>query len=449
MTLRLPRSLLLLLMTAACEASSSGAEAETEDTTGAEAPTVFPAGMPIAPATTAVIGPAGGTLDSADGLLRLTIGPGALEADTTIGIEPITNTAPGGFGTAYRLTPSDTTFAIPVEIAFVVEDADLEGSVAEAITIGFQDHDGLWWAAPERDMVRELDAHTLAVSTTHFSDWSRLSGLQLRPPAPTVREGETVGLTVVDCQWEPADEDNLPALLASCSIDEDLPPLPGLVQQWAVDAIPGGSAVAGTIMAGSRPDQALYTAPEFVVGVERHAVSAKLRRRNGTTVTLVSNITVTGAFTFELSGFYAAEQSHEACQLVGSSVSDRVDVVVAVNDAGIYDVEEITNSTTSFSLGSLPAGDPGSLHQDSPPEHIDVSDGSVTSIQGSDVLSVSLFGTHTSGGCTYRVEDQQIPMPGFSMDSGVAMSFRIGDIIDGSLLIAEDANWSWTVTKIE
>jgi hypothetical protein len=446
----LHRSLLVLLVAAACHPTGGGHETDTDDdTSGEPTGTVFPSGMPTGPATTAVIGPEGGTLDSADGMLRLTIGPGALAEDTTIGIEPITNTAPGGLGTAYRLSPDGTTFANPVELAFVVEDGDLAGSVEDVLTIGFQDHEGLWWAAPESDVVRELDANTIAVSTTHFSDWSRLSGLQLRPPEQTVREGETIGLTVVDCQTQGGDEENLPSLLAQCSIDAELPPLPGLVDEWAVDGIRGGSETVGTVIAGSRPDQALYTAPEFVVGIERHTVSAKMRRRSGEVVLLVSNITVTGSFTFELSGFYSAEGSSEACQLVSSSVSDRVDVVIAVNEAGIYDVEDITNHTTTYSLGSLPPMDPGSLKLDVPPEHLDASDGSVTTVVGSDELGVSLFGTNTTGGCTYTVQDVPIGIPSMSMESGVAMSFAISDLIDGSLLIAEEANWSWTVTQIE
>ncbi len=442
--------MLALLLAAACHPSGGGDELGNDDeTTGEPTETVFPAGMPIGPATTAVVGPAGGMLDSADGMLRVTIGAGALLQDTTIGIEPITNTAPGGLGTAYRLTPDGTTFEVPVELAFVVEDADLAGSVEDAFTIGFQDHEGLWWAAPEADVVRELDAGSIAVSTTHFSDWSRLSGLQLRPPEHTLREGETIGLTVVDCEMQGGDEENLPSLLALCSIDAELPPLPGLVQEWAVDGIPGGSEGVGTIAPGSRPDQAIYTAPEFAVGVERHAVSAKMRRRNGQTVTLVSNITVTGSFTFQLSGFYSVDMSHEACQFVSSSVSDRVDVLLGVNDAGIYDVEEITNHTTTYALGSLPPLDPGSIRLDSPPEHLDASEGSVTTVQGSDVLGVSLFGTHTMGGCTYIVDDEELPLPSMSMGGGVAMTFAISDLVDGSLVIAEEANWSWTVTQIE
>lgn len=450
---KLHRSLLALLFAAACHPTGGGHESETDDDpTGEPSGTVFPAGESIGPATTAVIGPAGGTLDSSDGMVRLTIGAGALAEDTMIGIEPITNTAPGGVGTAYRLTPDGTTFDAPVEIAFVVEDADLAGAAAEAFTIGYQDHDGLWWAAPEADVARELDANAIAVSTTHFSDWSRLSGLQLRPPEASLREGETIGLTVVDCEPQHGDDDqaeNLPSLLSLCSIDAELPPLPGLVQEWAVDGIPGGSDGVGTIMAGSRPDQALYTAPEFVVGVERHAVSAKKRRPNGEVVLLVSNVTVSGSFTFELSGFYSAEQSSEACQLVGSSVNDRVDVVIAVNDAGIYDVEEITNHGTTYVLGALPPRDPGSLHIDTPPEHLEASDGSVTTVTGSDSLGISLFGTSTTGGCTYTVEDTPISIPSMSMQSGVSMSFEISDLVDGSLVIAEEANWSWTVTQIE
>jgi hypothetical protein len=57
-----------------------------------------------------VIGAAVGVVTSADGLATVTIPSGALAGDTHIGIQPDTNTAAGGRGVAYRLTPDGQRF---------------------------------------------------------------------------------------------------------------------------------------------------------------------------------------------------------------------------------------------------------------------------------------------------------------------------------------------------
>src|SRR5687768_430852 len=57
------------------------------------------------------IGAAGGRLASSDGKLTLVIPPGALASDTRITIQPISNNAPLGLGTAYRFTPDGGQFA--------------------------------------------------------------------------------------------------------------------------------------------------------------------------------------------------------------------------------------------------------------------------------------------------------------------------------------------------
>src|SRR5260221_13625194 len=57
-----------------------------------------PFGTATGPAGEATIGPAGGALGSGGGKATGSIPPGGLAADTTISIQPVTNTAPGGKG---------------------------------------------------------------------------------------------------------------------------------------------------------------------------------------------------------------------------------------------------------------------------------------------------------------------------------------------------------------
>src|SRR5258706_4999451 len=87
-----------------------------------------PFGTATGPAVEATIGPAGGALGSGDGKVTVSIPAGALAADTTISIQPFTNTAPGGRGLSYRFAPSGVVFSAPVQITFSFTDADLIGS---------------------------------------------------------------------------------------------------------------------------------------------------------------------------------------------------------------------------------------------------------------------------------------------------------------------------------
>ena len=94
----------------------------------AVAPTPTEIGTPIGAATSVVIGAAGGSVKTPDGRLTVTIPAGALAADTTIAIQPITNTSPGGAGVAYELLPDGQTFAVPAQLTLAYTDADVDSS---------------------------------------------------------------------------------------------------------------------------------------------------------------------------------------------------------------------------------------------------------------------------------------------------------------------------------
>ena len=68
-------------------------------------PLVTSTGTSLGARVTKEIGNEGGTLESADGILKITIPAGALSTTTVIGIEPVSNTNIAGIGNAFRLTP--------------------------------------------------------------------------------------------------------------------------------------------------------------------------------------------------------------------------------------------------------------------------------------------------------------------------------------------------------
>ncbi len=199
-------------------------------------PTATAVGVPDGGAVGATIGAAGGSVGTAGGKLVVTIPAGALAADTVIGIQPLTNLAHGRIGAAYRLTPEGQAFLKPVTLKFSYTDQDLAGTAAEALGAAFQTAAGYWqWAG---DATLDTAAKTVSVGSSHFSDWSMVRGLQIRPPESTVRVSGSVGLQVVVCY-----DFNLELTELRHGYECDFGP--GLVAAgesiaWSVNGVPGG-----------------------------------------------------------------------------------------------------------------------------------------------------------------------------------------------------------------
>jgi hypothetical protein len=102
-----------------------------------------------------------------------------LAGNVAFTIQPLTNLAPGGLGSAYQLLPDGQVFALPAQIVFHYNDDDLAGTFAEALGLGFQDGQGFWHAL--KSVSLDKVNKTLAGSTTHLSIWSSLAGVQLFP----------------------------------------------------------------------------------------------------------------------------------------------------------------------------------------------------------------------------------------------------------------------------
>lgn len=144
------------------------------------------------------IGPAGGTLASPDGRLTLTVPQNALTEMLPFSIQPITNKAGGGLGIAYRLEPNGKTFTTPLEISVHYDEHDLEGTVAEALFLAYQDQQGAWHA--QKSARLDQTAATLTISTTHFTDFTLGSRFQLRPNKRTLYVGESQYFVLAECK---------------------------------------------------------------------------------------------------------------------------------------------------------------------------------------------------------------------------------------------------------
>ena len=280
----------------------------------AATPVATAVGTPIGSAASATLGAAGGTLSSPDSRVTLAVPAGALAADTVIGIQPITNHAHGGRGNAYRFTPDGQTFQTPVTLKFTYTDADLEGTVAQAMGAAYQSADGYWnWV---KNPVLDTATKTVTVSTTHFTDYADAAGFNLRPGAATVKVGGTVGLYVKFCYPASVDDSaELAPLVVGLECSDPsaqgaLAPLSG-VSQWTV-------AGAGSVSGGSF--SATYTAPATKPTPNTAVVTARINNTKFGTLYLLSPITIIDTVT-AYSGDLAFNESDVFDDIPGSGVT--------------------------------------------------------------------------------------------------------------------------------
>lgn len=316
--------------------------------TGNTAPQTTQVGSSTGPAASQTIGAAGGSVTSNDGKLTVTIPAGVLAAATAVTVEPIAAFAPWALGSAYRLGPSGMTFAAPVSIAFHYDPSQLVGTTPELLWIVSQDTTGAWPYASA--VTVDTTAHTITVASSHFSDWSIIDGMQIRPPSAEVEPGASVALTLRYCfggamgyDCGPADPD-----AARAPGDDDLPSLPpGLggidATSWAVNGDKGGSATYGFVDGSTAG--ASYVAPSDAPDDRNPvAVSVRLKNANGRTVsTLVSNIKVLGSEpTYHAVGALT-RTGEQIAQLILADVTDKLEFDFVVHRDGGMTVSNITN----------------------------------------------------------------------------------------------------------
>lgn len=259
-------------------------------------PAVTAKGTPTGGVYTQQVGAGGGRVQSPDGQITIDIPAGALSANTSIGIQPITNQAPLGVGSGYRLTPEGTVFAKPVRITMKYGN-DVPAPFAWIVT---QQSNGTWLG--DRNSEPDEATKTVSVQTTHFSDWGvgRLVDLQLAPQRASVKVKETLKLGITGF-YSPGDDDLMPLVPIHRPDDEELAALPDLsavgqtlvklnkyshltFQEWRLDEqkAPASGSKGKLEAAGS---VAAYTAPDQVPAPDEVSVSVyvQAKDKNGAT----------------------------------------------------------------------------------------------------------------------------------------------------------------------
>lgn len=180
-----------LLALAACDGGTADVNAAAGNNNVPGTPAVTAVGEPAGAPASATIGAAGGTLTSTDGRLRLDIPAGALGANQVISILPITNTAPGGIGHGFQLTPDGQTFAQAITLTYTPAADEWNNSGSAVPGLAFQKADGTWQVIS--GVTAGTTPGTFSATTTHFTNYSYWNSLSIR--GKTAADNKTAGFT--------------------------------------------------------------------------------------------------------------------------------------------------------------------------------------------------------------------------------------------------------------
>lgn len=243
-------------------------------------PKPTPVGNVYGQATTGTIDAMGGAVSTPDGQIQVIIPAGALSGSTVISVQPVETTTPGGIGLSYRLLPHGIQFAKPVTIKFNYAHFLDSISLPDALAIAFQDEDRVWKIPTGYTLNK--NNREISVQSRHFSDWSLLSYLYVKPVNGVVYTGQQLELEVLtnaeitdDLKLKDTGVNILAPLGDGLPLDEKH------IKEWKLlgegNLLPNGNT-------------AVYTAPGEVP--DRNPVEVTIQLKSSATLLLLTYITI-------------------------------------------------------------------------------------------------------------------------------------------------------------
>ena len=153
-------------------------------------------GTPDGKSVSKEIGAAGGNIISDDGRVELIFQVGALTQQITISIQPTTNHVPNGAGKAYQFEPSGIQFKKPVQLIFRYTDEEVKACPPDLMSFALQDHSGKWDFFEYEEW--DSTAGTLKGFIHHFTGFTDVNNLMIRPNKTELAVGETADISVLD-----------------------------------------------------------------------------------------------------------------------------------------------------------------------------------------------------------------------------------------------------------
>ncbi len=133
-------------------------------------------GSAVGPVSRKLIDSTGGSVTSADGVLTVTVPPGALATATDISIQAITAANPV-IGSAYELAPAGVVFAATTAVTLTFNTTQMTG-LALPVTQLWVDHQigtGLWWRAGQVTVDGTAQTLTTSVQDFTWTTWGVVS----------------------------------------------------------------------------------------------------------------------------------------------------------------------------------------------------------------------------------------------------------------------------------
>jgi hypothetical protein len=137
--------------------------------------------IPDASADTAqgVIGTAGGTLSTPDGVLTLAVPPGAVDRDVLFTVGPTPAPLLGAVGAVFEMGPAGTQFAVPATVTIRYTDAERGDAAASDLLVATVVA-GLWQPLSSERV--DTAARSVAAQTPHLSPFALVTSAALVTP---------------------------------------------------------------------------------------------------------------------------------------------------------------------------------------------------------------------------------------------------------------------------
>jgi len=380
-------------------------------------PEATPVGTPIAPEEQAVIGAAGGTLTTGDGLVTVVVPPGAVATDTTFGIQLLSNEWTSGVGPAYRLTPDGAQFAVPVELRFKYDERELDGTTPAWLGVAFQDDGGFWrWMEGAAD---DAEAKETVVPTTHFTDFIRVPGKKLIAGHAVLEPASSTFIRLHTCHGPHADAEL--EYLTPCDLYQGSPGGAIAPISWTILGVPDGNmgdTRNGTLVVTTEY-YAHYIAPE--VAPESGAVRVAAWTVDDPSKDLKVTIRITDAsYVVDVDDVWLMStypcSSAWAAYLVDHSEFEIAPFLGALAARGVK------NTTTAY---GPPFIDAFKVTVTTEPIYLDLDQVTVSELQGGQIKVEASTSTRT-GACTLSLDGQDLEFPSISStESKLAFVFGL------------------------
>lgn len=145
------------------------------------------------------IGPEGGSLTSADGVLTVTVPPEAVADTFTLTIGDAPDAPAGNIGAAYEVGPTGQQFDVPVEISYDFSRFDLGSATPDELQVATVDPnsaDVVWTPLSGRSI--DASAGVVVGVTDHFSPFGLIAGGACEPQVMAAERQPTTLYLMVD-----------------------------------------------------------------------------------------------------------------------------------------------------------------------------------------------------------------------------------------------------------